>query len=252
MPRDTEKTPGKRRKKKSKFGYYLYAIVILVLTLANITIATLLVTYVQQVQVKGNVNSKEKEIVSWVREDPLTVNSLYTLWKFKSGSYTLPVYLESVDVNLKAPWKVQVEVEEKQIIGCIISEGAYVYFDAEGLVLKNTSTYQEEVPIIEGIKSKHTNQYETMQVDNKKVFSYIVDIAEGMSKNKLNPERIIWEDDSMNLYFDGICAKLGKTNFDEKLTELPALLEKVTEESGTFHLEHYTKENTRISFEKNT
>ena len=251
MKRDTEKT-RKRRKKKSKFGYYLYAVVILVLTIANITVATLLVTYVQQVQVKGNVNSKEKEIVAWVREDPLTANSLYTLWKFKSGSYTLPIYLESVNVSLKAPWKVQVNVAEKQIIGCIISDGSYVYFDAEGLVLKNTSTYEQEVPIIEGIKADNTLQYETMQVDNKKVFSYIVDITEGMRKNELHPERIVWEEDSMNLYFGGICAKLGKTNFDEKLVELPALLEKVPEESGTFHLEHYTKENTRISFEKNT
>lgn len=256
MQGDAEKTKKKRRKKKSKFGYYLYAVVILVLTITNITIATLLITYVQQIHVTGNEISKESDIVAWIREDPLTANSLYTLWKFKSGSrkINMPVYLERVDVSLKTPWKVQVKVEEKQIIGCVVSEGAYVYFDIDGLVLKKTTEYTETIPLIEGIQVKDTQQFKTMQVDNEKVFSYIVSITEGIEnkKNKLRPERIVWEEDSMNLYFGDICAKLGKSNFDEKLTELPALLEKAEGKQGTFHMEHYTKENKSVSFEKNT
>lgn len=252
MPRDVEKTSKRRRKRKSKFGYYLYASVVLFLTIANITLATLLVTYVQEIKVTGNENSKKSEIIAWIEEDPLTANSLYTLWKFKSGSYTMPIYLEDVEVNLKAPWKVNVKVKEKQIIGCIATRGEYVYFDADGLVLKKTSDYEEDVPIIEGIKVEGAEQFLKLKVDNEKVFSYVVNITKGIEKNKLNPERIVWEEDSMNLYFGDVCVKLGKSNFDIKLRELPPILDKLQEESGTLQMEHYTTDNTNIRFEKNT
>ena len=120
---------GKGRKKKSKFGYYLYAVVILVLTITNITLATLLLTHVQSIEVSGTKYSQQSDIVSWVKEDPLTVNSIYTLMKFKTGSYKLPIYLEDVNVSLTAPWKVKVKVTEKEIIGCLAKDNSYIYFD---------------------------------------------------------------------------------------------------------------------------
>ena len=111
MQEDTKAKQKKRRKKKSKFGYYLYAVTVLLLTIINITLAALLLTQVQAIDVSGTKNSQESEIVAWIEEDPLTINSLYTLWKFKFGHYTLPVYLEDVDVSLKAPWRVNVKVQ---------------------------------------------------------------------------------------------------------------------------------------------
>ena len=79
MQEGAEGNKKKRRKKKSKFGYYLYAVVVLALTVANITIATLLLTYVQEIRVTGNETIQKSKILSWIQEDPLTVNSLYTL-----------------------------------------------------------------------------------------------------------------------------------------------------------------------------
>ena len=52
------------RKKKRKFGYYLYAIVMLMLTIANITIATFLLTYVQKIKVTGTKYSTDSQIIS--------------------------------------------------------------------------------------------------------------------------------------------------------------------------------------------
>lgn len=253
MQGDTEgKGKKKRRKKKSKFGYYLYAVVILVLTITNITLATLLLTYVQTIQVSGNENSQKSEIVSWIKEDPLTANSLYTLWKFKSGSYTLPIYLKDIEVSLSAPWKVNAKVTEKQIIGCFMIENQYIYFDEEGLVLKKSAEYQEGIPVIEGVQVEDTKQFAYLNVDNEKVFSYIVSITEEVSKNDLHPDRLVWDEESMNLYFENICVRLGKLNFDDKVSELPPILEYLEGESGILHMEHYTEGNKSVSFEKNT
>ena len=250
MQEDTKGKKKKRRKKKSKFGYYLYAVTVLLLTIINITLAALLLTQVQEIEVQGTQYSQESDIMAWIEEDPLTINSLYTLWKFKSGQYTLPVYLENVNVSLSAPWKVKVKVQEKQMIGCILVDNSYVYFDAEGLVLKTESEYYAELPLIEGLTVKEAELFEYLDVENQKVFSYIVNVTEELKNTDLTPDRLVWEDSSMNLYFEQVCVKLGKSNFAEKILQLPPILAELEGEKGTLHLEHYTKDTTSISFEK--
>lgn len=249
MQEDTRRKK-KRRKKKSKFGYYLYAVTVLLLTIINITLAALLLTQVQGIEVKGTKYSQESEIVAWIEEDPLTINSLYTLWKFKVGHYTLPVYLEDVDVSLSAPWKVNVKVQEKQMIGCILVDNSYVYFDADGLVLKTGSEYDAEFPLIEGLQVNEAELFEYLDVENSKVFSYIVNVTEEIGEADLHPNRLVWEDDSMNLYFESVCVKLGKSNFEEKVLQLPPILEELGGKRGTLRMEHYTEDSTSISFEK--
>lgn len=241
----------KRRKKKSKFGYYLYAVVILVLTITNIVLAVLLLTHVQDIRVIGTKHSESSEIVRWIEEDPMTKNSLYTLWKFKSGKYTLPVYLQDIQVRLGKPWVVNVTVTEKSVIGCSLLRDTYVYYDAEGLVLRKSSQYDQTVPYVEGLAIEQADQFAYLEMENDKLFSYIVSVTNEVKKEKLQPDRIVWEDDSMNLYFEDVCVKLGKSNFKEKILELPPILEKLEGESGILQMEHYNSESTGISFEKN-
>ena len=243
----------KGRKKKRKFGYYLYAIVILLLTVANVTIATLLLTYVQGIEVKGNAIGEKSEIISWIKEDPMTSNSLYTWWKFNSGTFKLsyPRYVESMEVKLAAPWKLRVNVQEKQVVGCMLVENAYVYFDKEGLVLKKQVEYEEGTPLIEGIQVEDTMLYEYLKVDNQKVFSYIVNLTEEINHHEeLHPDRITWEDENMNLYFEGVRVNLGKSNYGEKVAQLPAVLPSLKDQRGTLRMEHYTSSNKKFSFEK--
>ena len=250
MEGETRETRRRRRKKKRKFVKYLYVVTALLLTIANIGMAIWLLTYVKNVQVKGTVNSKESEIIAWNNKDPMTINSLYTLWKIKTGSYEMPVYLEDVDVRLKAPWSVQLKVQEKEMVGCVLVGNEFLCFDSEGLVLKITEEVMKNVPIIDGIEVERAERFQYLKVKNEKVFSYVVDLTVELEKNKLKPDRIQWSEDSMDVYFENVCVKLGKTNYEEKLAEIPPILEKLKGKQGILHLEHYTKGNT-ISFEEN-
>lgn len=251
MREDMEKKKQKRRKKRSRFGYYLYAVVILVLTIVNITIATLLLTYVQRFRITGNIYSQKSQIEKWIREDPWTVNSLYTYFKFKTGAYQLPEYLLGVNVTFDAPWELHVEVEEKQAVGCLVKNNSYVYFDEEGFVLKTSTQYDEGFPLIEGIQVESAEQFEYMKVEDEKVVSYIVSFIEEIREHELEPDRLVWEEESMNLHFGEICVWLGKTNFEEKLVELPPILAELEGNSGILHMEHYTAGTSSINFEKN-
>jgi cell division protein FtsQ len=205
---------------------------------------------VQNIHIRGSEYSKKSEIVEWIKEDPMTINSLYTLWKFKSGAYKMPVYLEDVEVQLKAPWSVQVIVREKEVVGCVLAGNEYHLFDAEGLVLKKTDEFVKDVPVIDGMEVESANRFEYLKVKNKQIFTYVVSLAEEIDKNKLEPDRILWQEDSMDLFFADVCVKLGKTNYEEKLREIAPILEKLDGKKGILHLEHYTKGST-ISFEEN-
>lgn len=239
---------SKKRKKKKRFGYYLYAVVILVLTLVNIFVATFLLTYVQRIEVRGVEHSSQANIVEWIKEDPFTLNSIYTVCKLKFGKYKLPSYLESVEVGMNAPWEVRLDVKEKTIAGCILTNNAYVYFAEDGTVLLKGSEVIEGIPVVEGLKVKDTTLYEKMKIGDDKVFSYVINISKEIRKNELTPERLVWEEDSMNLYFGGIKVQLGKINFDEKLVQLPPILEELEGKRGTLHLEHYNELSESISF----
>ena len=242
------KSAKKRRKKKKRFGYYLYAVVILILTATNVLVATFLLTYVQHIQVEGLEHSSEKDILEWVKEDPFTMNSIYTVCKFKLGRYTLPTYLEDVKVTFNAPWEVCLEVQEKQVAGCILTENAYVYFADDGTVLTKGTEILEGIPVVEGLKVSKTPLHGKLGIKDEKVFSYVINISEEIKKNELTPERLVWEDESMNLYFGNVRVQLGKLNFDEKLIQLPPILEKLEGKSGTLHLEHYSEMSKSISF----
>lgn len=240
----------KRRRKKSKFGYYLYAFVILVLTIANVSLAILLLTHVQKVNVTGTEIASQTEIQEWVQEDPLTVNSLYTLFKFKSGRYELPVYLEAVNVSLSLPWEVQVQVVEKEMIACVPYKGNYVYIDKEGLVMKISQQLDEGIPYIEGVNVLKAEQFKVLKVKEEKLTSYVEDIIYEVKKNEIAPDKIVWEENSMNLYFGEVCVELGKMNYDVKIAELPPILKSLEGKAGVLRMEHYSETSSSISFEE--
>ncbi len=251
MQGEKEERTRKRRKKKSKFGYYLYAVIMLLLTITNITLALLLLTHVQKIEISGTELARESDIEAWIKEDAFTNNAIYTWWKYNFGTHEIPVYLESMHVSLGAPWKVTVKVEEKKIAGCVLKEDMYIYFDEKGLVLDKSAMLREEIPVVEGLEVNDAAEYEYLQVENEKIFSYVVEVASQLKKSQLVTDRLVW-DDGMQLHFDGVCVTLGKTNFEEKILQLPPILEQLEGKEGTLKLEHYTSDSKNISFEQKT
>lgn len=250
MQGETEGKKRKSQKKKRKFGYYLYAIIVLVLTILNITLAALLLTHVQTIHVTGTKNSQKSEIISWLKKDPLSSNSIYAWIKFKTGSYNLPVYLKDVKLSLSAPWELKLRVTEKEIVGGLVDKGDYVYFDDEGMVLQKTTERKEHIWLVEGIEVERSKKYEVLQTDDEKVLQYFINLGKQVEKHQLHPDRIVWEEESMNLYFEQVCVNLGKSNYAEKVVQLVAVLENLEGKNGTLHLEHYNSDSKYFSFEE--
>lgn len=249
MDQEREEKP-KKKKKKSKIGYYLYAVVVLILTIAIFVVSTLILFHVQKIEVKGTNYSEKNEIIKWVQEDKYTSNALYALCKFQWGNNEIPPYLEKVQVGLSAPWILKVTVTEKKILGCTATNDGYVYFDKEGLVVWKSMEKMEEIPWIEGLNIETSELYQKLPVDEEKVFSYLQELMKEIDENKLNPDRIVWEDNSMNLYFGNVCVRLGRSRFDEKAIQLPPILEKLEGKKGVLDMEYYNEASPNISFKE--
>ncbi len=251
-----------KKKKKGRFWHYLYAFVILVMTIANISLAALLLTYVQNTELKGTKYSEPGKILAWFQKDPFTKNSVYSYWKVKSGAYQLPNYLEEMDISFNAPWDICVEVKEKEVVAGIDLGGRYVYFDREGLVMTIAAEPLEEIILVEGICSENlfeaatleVEQFQMLEADDERIFNIIYDFILALQKQKLTPETIVWEDGSMNLMFGEINVQLGKNHFEEKLAQLPPILEgsELEGKAGILHMENYTSAGDSITFKPNT
>ena len=244
-----------RKSKKKGFWYYLYAVVILFLTNANIALSVLLLTHVQNIEVDGTKYSKQGAIVEWFQEDTFTKNSLYSLWKIKTGAYELPVYLDKIDIRFNALWDICLEVEEKEIIAGVCINNTYVYFDKEGLVMTIEQEPLDGYVMIEGILSNQEQeiqikQFEKLEIEEEHVFEIIYKFVKSLEKQNLSPDKIVWDNGSMNLMFDQIKVLLGRNNFDDKLAQIPPIMEgeELQGKAGTLYLENYNEVGDSITF----
>lgn len=240
----------RKRRKKRKIGKYLYALVVMLLMIANFTMAFLLLFHVQKIEITGMQYSSQGKIMEWIQEDKNMVNSIYAYVKFKTGKVDLPVYLQDVSLHMKAPWNLQVQVKEKEIVAGIMEEGKYLYFAKDGLIMEITTQMLEGVPLIEGITSKTNQEFVKLEVEDEEIFHYIFQMIDELKRQNLQADRILWTDTGIDLYFQQVCVEVGKSDYSEKLTQLPPILEKLEGKSGVLHMEHYMELSTNISFEE--
>lgn len=239
----------KKYKEKKKM-HRIYAGVVLVLGIAIAVISVLLLFYVQKIEITGNTYTNESEIKNWVKEDKLSKNSLYLLWKYKFAKPKMLPYLESAKAGLKAPWTVKITVVEKKIVGSIIFENQYVYFDKDGMVVYMSDQPMEGISQIEGIEVPKVEQYKELPVADKTVFQHILDVSQVLRKMEMAADKIVCSGTDINLYFGNVCVQLGTNNFEEKIAQIPPIIEKLAGEGGTLHLEHFGQGNQTISFIK--
>ena len=206
------------------------------------------------VEVEGNSIYSENTIATWVRQDKLSVNTLYLLVKYNFLDSELPVGVEQMDVSLKNPWTVRVKVEEKELAGYVDCSGTYLYFDQNGIAVLKTKKQIEDAPYIEGLTFDESDVEigKTLPVEDDSIFGKIVDASRYLKKYSLAPDRISCVEGDVRLYFGIVEVLLGDGGYEEKLQQVEPILDKLAElypkTAGTLHLENYDSASDAISF----
>lgn len=230
----------------------IYAVILSVMLFCFIMIVFLLLFQIRDVEVKGNQYLTEQEVTEWLWEDDLSTNSVYLFGKFQFTEPELLPAMSDVKVSLKAPWSICVNITEKQIVGYIIVNDDFVYFDEEGIVLEKSRDWRDDVACIEGLDVTNVELYKQLPVskENKKMFKQLLEMSAALNQYELTPEKIICDASDLYLKFGQIYVNLGSDNFVERISQIPPILEKLGEQTGTLHLENYSESNTTISYEK--
>ena len=106
----------KRRKKKRR----MLALKIVLGVLVALVLAFLVVFYVfrvEDVEVKGNVLYDKPTIESVVLNDEYSWNSLYVFLKYKLVDTKDVPFIDTMEVSLKSPTTLQIQVYEKGMVG---------------------------------------------------------------------------------------------------------------------------------------
>lgn len=239
---------AKKRRRRRKKNHRVYALVTLVLAIAIIVIGFGLLFYVQKIEVSGNDYTENEVITESMQKDTLSFNSVYLLVKYRFLKHDTPKSLNSMKVSLKSPWTVKVTVKEKTIIGYLDEGSEYAYFDKDGKIVHKSTELRDGVPGIEGIDAGSTKLYQKIKVKSHKLQQAILNVAVEVKNYNLTPDRIVYEDDGINLYFGAICVQLGTDITTEKMAQISPIIAKLEGKSGVLHLEYYENDSNVITF----
>lgn len=242
----------KRRRRQLKKRILRALCVLAVLTFVICLIYT--VFQVKKINVKGNLYTASQDVVDWMKKDRFSDNSLYLYFKYNRDNIEQLPSVESVDVELKSPWILEVQVHEKELVGGINFGTKFLYFDAEGIASVITSEKLEGVPYIEGvdIAEEKVELGKTIPVEDTWLYQQIKEFSSCLAELELEPDKIVYEDSGITLYLESIRVLVGNDAFEEKLQQIPPILKKMNEQyeglTGTLHLENFNAGNTTVRF----
>ncbi|MDY5987667.1 cell division protein FtsQ/DivIB [Sporofaciens sp. SGI.106] len=230
---------------QKKMSHKIYALVVIVLGIIIFALSFFLLFYVQKMEVSGNEYTESQAIIDVVKKDPCSVNSLYLYGKYRLKKDTgMPGSLDAVKVSLKAPWSVNIKVTEKEIVGYILADEGYAYFDKDGTVVLESLEVRENVPFIQDLEVEEVTLYKTLKCKDEKLLKAVLDVTKELQNYELTPDKITCTDSGVCLYFENICVSLGKKVTSDKMAQIAPILAKLSGQTGTLHLEHYEDEGS--------
>lgn len=242
----------RKRKKKWKIRLAVFMIILLFLILGGLAAVKLFT--VEKVEITGNENCPDEVIREWVLKDKYSWNSLYVYFKNKFQEPEDIPFVDTMEVSLKSPHVLKIQVYEKGLLGYVYMEslGQNAYFDKDGLVVEMSSDIIEGVPKIKGLDVDEIVLYEKLPIKGKNVLKNLLSITQSLKKYELVPKSIKYgKEGSYTINYGDITVLLGQAqHLNEKILRLSYIMPQLEKQKGTLHLESWTEDTTDISFEK--
>lgn len=237
--------------KRKKAGIILLALVILAALALGAGVYIKTAYTVKTVYVEGNVHYSEEEIKAIVMDGILGDNSLYLSLKYRNKGIEGIPFVDVMDVKVLAPDTIKIIVYEKALTGYIRYMDTYLYFDKDGYIVESSSVRTAGVPQITGLTFNHVVVGEQLPVEDKEVFSNILNITKLLKKYELNSEKIYFNGSGdITVYFGEVKVALGNdaATLEDKLMLLPELLPSLEGKSGTLQMMTYDEGSGKYTF----
>lgn len=245
-----------REKRKRKKKWKRIGITFLILTLFCSIGAFVVVKVftVKKVVVNGNEHYDDAVIEQWVLNDEYSWNTLYVYLKYRFREPELMPFVDTMEVTMKPPHTIEIEVYEKGILGYVYLEslGQNAYFDKDGIVVETSSELIEGVPRVLGLPVDAVVLYEQLPIPDERILKNLLSLTQMLKKYELVPDAVTCnEDRTYSLSYEGVKVSMGsEENFNDKVLRLSYILPRLAGMNGTLHLESWTENTTDISFVK--
>lgn len=240
-----EQETGKKRGKKIILAAAVLAVLALLLLLV------LGMCRIQEVTVTGNDYYTKEEIADLIIQGEHQRNTIYLYLRYKYGKHQTIPFIDDFEVSIQSHDSITIRVYEKNIVGYVRYLGKNVYFDKDGIVVESSTEEMEDIPLISGLHFDRFAMYESLNVENTKVFDTILEITQLLEKYGLILDEIRFGNaGELNLQLGDVRIMLGTgDHLEEKIARLKQLEPDLLDKSGTLHMENYTDETTHISLE---
>lgn len=209
---------------------------------------------VTEIEVSGNEHYTVDEIKDIVLDGPYGDNSIYLYFKYNNKSIDDIPFIEKMNVKIKSPTSIRIDVYEKAMAGYIEYLGHYIYFDREGIAVESSLSQVEGIPFVTGLDFDHVVLHEKLPASDDKVFEMILNITQLLTKYEISTDRIYFDNnENVTLYFGDARVYIGSQDYiDEKINELRLLLPQLQEKgyAGVLHMENYRGEGGTFTFNK--
>lgn len=234
-------------RKRTKF-IIIFSIVIL---LSGILFFLYSLSYLKEIEIKGNTYHSDDEILRIITEGKNYDNALRFYLKLKYGEKIRAPFINEIEVDLLDLNRLSIRIFEKNIVGAFPYMGEYVCFDKDGIMVGSITEKRDDVPIIEGIFYNKVVFNEVMDTNNPELFDIILNLTQLIKKYEVLIQKIQFDKEMrVVLESEKIKINLGKrTHYDEQISNLPEILSKTKGMEGVLKMEEYSIGNQKVIFE---
>ena len=209
---------------------------------------------VSEVRVTGNRMYTAEQIEELVFPTRVSRNCLVCFAGRLMGKKRSIPFVEDYKISFTGPTDVEVIVYEKSIVGYVTYMSSRMYFDKDGIIVESAGRRLPGIPEITGLHFGQIVLYRELPVENRKIFSMILNLTQTLSTFEI-PADVIRYDSDMNatLTIGGVNVLLGGANdMNGKLSELSNILPRIKDQTGVLDLSDYdpTVPNRMFSFRR--
>lgn len=214
---------------------------ILAAVLVLLSVLLLWSVRIKEITITGSTRHTNEQMVNLLFPDTLDRNTLYCLYKEKFQPHKEITFVADYDIIFRSPFKVEVMVYEKSIVGYVSYLNSYMYFDKDGIIVESTSHKLEGIPQIDGLKFGQIVLGEPLPIGDMNIFTEILNLTQVLSLYDMGVDKIHYSPKGeATLILGDVKVFLGSSDdMNGKISELHDMLPQLEGLKGTLYLDTY-------------
>ena len=200
---------------------------------------------IKEVTISGSDRYTPQQIENILFSGRWGNNTILALINDKTKPHKQIPFVEDYKIVFHGPFKVEVIVYDKSIVGYVSYMSSYMYFDREGIIVESSADCLPGIPQITGLEFGRIILYRPLPVKNPKIFEEILNLTQQLSVYNIQVDRIRFSISGQPSFTIGqMEVTLGdEGDVDGKLSLLNDILRdhpELKEKKGTLELDGYS------------